>query len=111
MEPSPGDEDQRSRARNFCSASNYAWAVRQLLNEKGPDGKFNDALKLVEYARQCLRVGAEKLPGAPLKVSDSRYPIDYATAAPFAIGFLDPPMLAIEEMNMGISRWPITLRN
>ena len=53
----------------------------------------------------------QKLPGAPLKVSDSRYPIDYATAAPFAIGFLDPPMLAIEEMNMGISRWPITLRN
>ena len=53
----------------------------------------------------------KKLPGAPLKVSDSRYPIDYATAAPFAIGFLDPPMLAIEEMNMGISRWPITLRN
>jgi len=30
---------------------------------------------------------------------------------PASIAFLDPPMLATEDMNIGISRWPITLRN
>ena len=36
--------------------------------------------------------------------------IDYATAAPFAIGFLETA-LAIEDSSNGIWRWPITLRN
>src|SRR5580700_2717186 len=36
--------------------------------------------------------------------------IGYATAAPFAIGFLETA-LAIEDSSNGIWRWPITLRN
>lgn len=36
--------------------------------------------------------------------------IDYATAAPFAIDFLETAF-AIEDSNSGIWRWPITLRN
>src|SRR5213595_1817551 len=36
--------------------------------------------------------------------------IHYATAAPFAIGFLEAA-LAMEETNIGIWRNPITLRN
>ena len=36
--------------------------------------------------------------------------IDYATATPFAMGFLETA-LAIEDSSNGIWRWPITLRN
>ena len=32
-----------------------------------------------------------------MKVSDSRHPIDYATAAPFAIGFFDPQLLGLQK--------------
>jgi hypothetical protein len=49
-----------------------------------------------------LLVGT-RLPGTSLKVSDSRPLIDYATAAPFAIGFLETA-LAIEDSSNGIWR-------
>ena len=44
-----------------------------------------------------------RLPETSWKVSDSRPLIDYATAAPFAIGFLETA-LAIEDSSNGIWR-------
>ena len=44
-----------------------------------------------------------RLPGTSLKVSDSRPLIDYATAAPFTIGFFETA-LAIEDSSNGIWR-------
>ena len=84
--------------------------TEMLAEEENFDGLARINRELIGKV-EALDSAPRKLPGVPWKVSDSRYPIDYATAAPFAIGFLDPPMLTIEEMNIGISRWPITLRN
>jgi hypothetical protein len=49
----------------------------------------------------CAMEILRRLPGTSLKVSDSRPLIDYATAAPFAIGFLETA-LAIEDSSNGI---------
>src|SRR5258706_14988611 len=48
-------------------------------------------------------VSRMRLPGTSLKVSDSRPLIDYATTAPFAMGFLETA-LAIEDSSNGIWR-------
>jgi hypothetical protein len=56
----------------------------------------------IDITGPCFSISnSQRLPGTSLKVSDSRPLIDYATAAPFAIGFLETA-LAIEDSSNGI---------
>ena len=77
------------------------------------EGKRIRESTFTEDWQEAQRKLRERLQEIARNVVESQRPstlIDYATATPFAIGFLETA-LAIEDSGNGIRRWPITLRN
>ena len=65
--------------------------------------RLRGGIQILVPRRACPAEATARLPETSWKVSDSRPLIDYATAAPFAIGFLETA-LAIEDSSNGIWR-------